>query len=677
MKNLTRNVLILTCFTIALPYSRLMAQEEMVGETPTKTGKQAHTHIDNRPLTEDQKILHVLNRLGFGPRPGDVARVKKIGLKEYIREQLNPDTIPDEAVEAKVAAFDTLHMSASEIADMERAVQMSNQNLLKLQSDLAKRGAMAGSDAIQMAINTAQTGAPVKPAQQLQRAIDIYANATPEERRMLDEGREARLHANLAGTQLVSNKIVRACESNRQLFEVMVDFWSNHFNIDASKVRGAKVVDEQMVIRPHVLGKFSEILADSATSAAMMLYLDNAQSTAAQNLDTNRRPLLDITLPQLQLAVMRTQAQAIQLYSRVRQLAKTQSITEEDALKKIQQQQRQVAVQRRGLNENYARELMELHTLGVEGGYTQHDVTEVARCLTGWGVKGGRYASEFEFHPNQHDKGEKVVLGTTIPAGGGIEDGKTVLALLANNPSTVRFISTKLCRRFVSDNPPPSLVDRCTATWKRTDGDIREVLNTIFTSREFFGRAAYQAKIKSPFEYVVSAVRATGGSVIAQPVQPAPAFAGPAVKPTPITINIYSPNGSGQTNQRLLSGQISLLGEPLYDYGFPTGYTEMSTQWVSTGALISRINFALNLVNGKMIDVDLTQSVITPSVMADNRPGNLVKSMATELLGTGVSDQTRSTIESQISSTATVRPSANDVRRVASLLLGSPEFQRR
>jgi len=644
---------------------------------PQKPASVPKVKVDNRPLSEDQKILHVLNRLGFGARPGDVEKVRKTGLKNYIEQQLNPEKISDEALDKKTASFETLKLSGLEIAEMERAVLMSNQRIQRLQSEMAQRGAMEASGAIQGAITNAQTGTPPNPAQQVRGARQLYQNATPEERKQLEEGRMAREKVNRSGSDLVMNKIIRAAESEKQLFEVMVDFWSNHFNIDATKVRASKIVDEQQVIRPNALGKFRDLLNASATSAAMMLYLDNAQSVAAQ--ETALRPIqrnpANFTFEQVKQAAERGVPVARQMMDRLTDRAKTEGVTEEELYKRMQQiQQRPAQAQKRGLNENYARELLELHTLGVDGGYTQKDVTEVARCLTGWGTRGGRYSGEFEYHAAQHDRGEKVVLGKTIPAGGGIEDGKQVLDILVSHPSTMRFISSKICRRLVADDPPKKLVDRCVETWKKTDGDIREIVRTIATSPEFFSRSVYKSKIKSPFEYVVSSVRATGSTVVLPPADNAP---GAGLRMLGAGINVFAPNGSGQINTKLLAGQIGTLGQPLFNYGFPTGYPEDSSKWVSSGALIGRINFALGLLDGRINDVELNRSLLEPKEMEGKPVSVQIDTMAKVVLGGEITASTRATLLKQLQSSVLEETSTPDARRIASLLLGSPDFQRR
>lgn len=627
-----------------------------------------------KPLTEEQRIVHALNRLGFGPRPGDIERVQKLGLKTYIQQQLHPETLKDDTVAKKTAGYEALKLTGLEIAELERGVQRNNARLLQLQSQLAQRGATGASQAIQNGVAAAQTGTPPPPQQQAQGIMEVMRNATPEERKQLEEGRMARQRVNDAGSQLVMNKLVRAVESEKQLQEVLVDFWSNHFNIDATKVRAAKVTDEEQAIRPHVLGKFSELLKASAHSAAMMLYLDNAQSVAAQPEQPQGRfgAQRQFSFDQVKQGALNGIPAANQLMARVREIAKNQNISEEEAYKRLTSQgmpNRPALAQRQraGLNENYAREVMELHTLGVDGGYTQKDVTELARCLTGWGVRGGRYGGEFEFHANLHDRNAKEVLGVKFPVGGGQEEGEKMLDVLASHPATMKNISTKLCRRFVSDNPPASLVNKCVATWQKTDGDIREILATIFSSPEFNSAAAFKSKVKSPFEFVVSAARALGATVeTAPPAAPGP-FGG--MRPA-VGINIFAPNGSGQTNQRLLAGQVGLLGQPLFNYAFPTGYPEESSKWVSSGALIGRINFALALVNGRISDIDLTSSL--PISETPNKPTPaMIELLGEQLTGTPLSAATRKTLQKQ------TEGDEFSAKRLAALILGSPEFQRR
>jgi len=479
----------------------------------------------------------------------------------------------------------------------------------------------------------------------------LYAYATPEERDQIKQilaerdksGRKEALQA--ADRQLSVAKAVRATESNQQLYEVMCDFWSNHFNIDIRKnqCRVLKVADERDVIRKHALGKFRDLLGASAHSPAMLVYLDNFQNVAPQPDNPRREKIRQAMLDKA--AANNAQnplAQAVIVNARPKQ----------------------------GVNENYGREIMELHTLGVDGGYTQKDVQEVARCLTGWSVGNARQGSpgEFVFNARRHDNGEKVVLGQTIPAGGGEQDGEKVLDILASNPATMRFISTKLCRRLFSDNPPESLVNRCAATWKRTDGDIREIVRTIVTAPEFSTRQAYRQKIKSPFEYAVSSVRALGGTFDLSPVALQRA-------------RYNQKNGGGGdyftiTQGRTLVGQIGVMGEPLYQFQAPTGWPEDSRKWVSTGALVSRLNFALGLMRGDLIEVQLPEMPIPTG----SDPGSIVNAVTSEVLQGDVSPSTRATLLRQANAeVADNSPAAGQTleKRLTALVLGAPEFQRR
>ena len=354
---------------------------------------------------------------------------------------------------------------------------------------------------------------------------------------------------------LAAAKLYRAIWSRRQLQEVLVDFWYNHFNVHFDKGADRLYVHayERDAIRPHVLGKFGDLLAATARHPAMLFYLDNWQSA-----DPN---------------AFRGRA-------------------------------------RRGLNENFARELLELHTLGVDGGYTQRDVIEVARCFTGWTIRTPRLGGGFEFNARWHDRGEKVVLGTKIPAGGGIEDGERVLELLARHPATARHIARQLAERFVSDQPPAKLVERMARQYMETSGDLREVLKTMFRSKEFFSREAYRAKVKSPLETVVSAVRA-------------------------LDADVNRPAGLIQV--------LARLGQPLYRKPEPTGYSNAGAEWVSSAALLARMNFAIALAGNRVPGVRVEPAKIV-------LPAELPEAVA--------------------------KAEDEPAKRVG-LWLGSPEFQRR
>ncbi len=604
--------------------------------TTTQTG-----FTDNTPLTEEQKIVHALNRLGFGPRPGDVDRVKAMGLSAYIDRQLNAPVGGDPAVEAKLAPFPILAQSNAELATAYYTNLRAGVEAKQLQGKIAER--MQGSGQEMMSPEE-MAESPEKRAENMRK---MYAAATPEEREKLQamrknrqkEGRKDGIQD--ASRALQVAKVVRATESENQLHEVMSDFWGNHFNIDIRKnqCRVLKVADEREVIRKNALGSFRDLLGASAHSPAMMVYLDNASNVAPQP-DNPRR-------------------------EKMRQAYMDRMAKEGDPLT-----QAVVASKRgkQGINENYAREIMELHTLGVDGGYTQKDVQEVARCLTGWGVgnprNGGR--GEWAFNAKSHDNGEKTVLGVTIPANGGAADGEKVLDLLASHPATMKYVSTKLCKRFVADEPPASLVNKCVATWQRTDGNIREIVRTIVTSPEFYGRAAYRQKIKSPFEYAVSSVRAVGGTFD---------LSRGGLQNTKLALNKGGGLGSTALN-RTLAGQVTTMGQPLYQHQAPTGYPEDSRKWVSSGALVSRLNFALGLMRGDLIEVRIP----TRTTASGTDSASIVNTVTNEILNGDVSPATRATLLKQANAAVSEDSAVSGQsleQRLTALVLGSPEFQRR
>jgi uncharacterized protein (DUF1800 family) len=443
-----------------------------------------------RQPADDQAIVHVLNRIGFGPRIGDIERVRAAGLDRYIDEQLRPERISDAALAPRLAGLTTIGMSADELTERFERPLMEARRQRK-----------------QDAKNDPDAAAPKPP--------------NPAQR-----------EASRVVTELGEQKILRAVYSERQLQEVLTDFWFNHFNVDARKNRERFLLTEyeRDVIRPRVFGSFRDLLGATAKSPAMLFYLDNWLSADPNAPQPRRRQPAD----------------------------------------------NGAAAPPRGLNENYARELMELHTLGVDGGYTQTDVTEVARALTGWTIVPPREGSGFRFAPRLHDNGEKVVLGHVIKAGGGESDGEQVLDILAAHPSTARFIATKLARRLVADVPPPALVDRAAARFRQTHGDLREVTRTILTSPEFRSPSVYQAKMKTPFEFVVSALRATGTDV---------------------------------GDAKPLLRQLEQLGMPLYMCQPPTGYKDAADAWISTGAIVSRLNYAMSLARA---DANLAQRLGSP-----------------------------------------------------------------
>jgi uncharacterized protein (DUF1800 family) len=424
--------------------------------------------------------------------------------------------------------------------------------------------------------------------------------------------------------ELAMAKVARAIYSERQLQQVMDDFWFNHFNVFAGKGEDRWFLTsyERDVIQPHAMGKFKDLLTATAKSPAMLFYLDNflsADPRAAQRIAAER---------------------ASRQYRR--------GGFGRPWPPRVPPQQQQAKKNVRGLNENYGRELMELHTLGVDGGYTQKDVTEVARCFTGWTIEKPREHADFKFDERLHDPDPKTVLGRKIHAGG-MKDGEQVIELLARHPSTAKFISTKLARRFVSDTPPQSLVTRMAQTFQSSDGDIRAVLKTMIYSPEFWSREAYRAKIKTPFELVVSTARALRSDV-----------------DTPMALVQWT-------------GRI---GEPLYQCQPPTGYAGKSDAWVNTGALLNRLNFSLalagNRVRGSRSDVG---SLLGPE--ADGNAKGALNRAVQVFLGGQTAPTTVETLEKQLENPQIVQAKLDDpVRRVdlgvvAGLVLGAPEFQRR
>jgi uncharacterized protein (DUF1800 family) len=624
---------------------------------------------DNTPLTEQQKIVHLLNRAAFGPRPGDVDRVKAMGINAYIDEQLHPERISDAAIVAKLAPLNLLQMPNEELTQGYYDALKNGKELKVLQAKIERQTKTQNAD------NTAMMDEET-PEKKRQKVMTLLRDMTPEERTRAQELMQgAKGKGAYTGTpQLIVAKTIRAVESPRQLQEVMVDFWTNHFNIDARKnaCRVLKVSDDRDVIQKYTFAHFRDLLEASAKSPAMLVYLDNAQSTGEQTADP---------------AVQEQQKRNIQ------RLQRQAALGNEKAKKNLARlQEAQAKVKKRkpaGLNENYAREIMELHTLGVDGGYTQKDVTEVARCLTGWTIE--RNTGTFKFDPRRHDNGEKVVLGQTIPAGGGIEDGEKVLDMLASSPATMKHVSYQLCQRLVADEPPASLVNKCVATWKSTSGDMREIVRTILTSPEFNSRAAYRQKIKSPFEYAVSSARAVGATYVfntpeGRPRQRARQGAA-AFGLVGKTGNAYN----GNANVQFLPGQVAVMGQPLFQFQPPTGYPEDSRKWVSSGALISRLNFSLALTRGKIGDLDLTQMHDT---LLNGGQGitatQYVSRLADALLSGDVSPATRATLLKEaksltetngaVATTASNTPTGTDretAQKLVALVLGSPEFQRR
>jgi uncharacterized protein (DUF1800 family) len=522
--------------------------------------------------SDDKAFAHVLNRITFGPTRDDMARLGQIGIQRYIEEQLHPERIADESVNGRLAALATIGLSEDEIVARYEVPQLQARRERRRQE--LEREASAE-----------------RPAKEAARE-DPRSNLPPE---MMQR-------ANQLVRELSEQKLLRAVYSERQLQEVLTDFWFNHFNVDARKGRARFMLTtyERDAIRPYVLGA-------TAKSPAMLFYLDNWMSADPNgpHADAQGRSPARLGRGSLGGPFPRGPDGAD---NPARRMA-------------------------RGLNENYGRELMELHTLGVDGGYSQNDVTEVARAFTGWTIQNPMQGGGFRFEPRIHDDGEKIVLGHRIKAGGGQRDGEQVLDLLTAHPSTARFIATKLVRRFVSDTPPAALVDRAAARFSQTNGDLREVMRTILISPEFLSPEAYHAKVKTPFEFLTSALRATGADI---------------------------------QNAAPLVRVMQQMGMPLYLCQPPTGYKDTSDAWVNAGALVNRMNTGLQLASGQLLGVSIDHSGLLRS--HDSAP-DLAAARTTfvqAMLGNDVSPTTLETIAK-----------AETVAQMAALTLGSPEFQRR
>ena len=641
-------------------------------------------------LTDDQKVLHVLSRLGFGARPGDLEKVKAIGLQKYIDQQLDPQLIPDTLAENKVRGLDSVRMTTSELF-----AKYPNPGALLQQLEGGRAAQARNQQQRPQAAN-----APVAPQEEAAMTQDEQR----ERRQKINElyrKYDLRPAAQLV-PQIVSNRVLRAVYSERQLQEVMVDFWQNHFNVFAGKaaVRWYIPSYERDVLRKNALGNFKDLVTGSAQHPAMLFYLDNFQSAApvtpnaAANANIQRlerliqsgRPLPEQARERLKRQFNLDDAQ---LDQRLKEMRGSGTVS-------LRPQQNQ-----RGINENYARELMELHTLGVDGGYTQKDIVEVAKAFTGWTIadpRGYRRAAAamiqgneeerfnqiqrrmgipddvesggFFFNQRMHDNGSKIVLGQTINEGG-IKDGLKVIDVLVSHPSTAKHIARKLAVKFVSDKPSEDLVKRVANVFSGSKGDIKATLKALFSDKEFFAPENYRAKIKTPFELAVSSIRALGGDTNAGPSMVA---------------------------------MLNKLGEVPYGYQAPTGYPDTAEDWVNTGALLERMNYAVaiasNRIPGSRVNLarygakdkaKLLDTAIASILHGEISPGtrsNLEKQMKQPLpvvkAGTDTDDemdvpnmrggQPGGANQRQA---RLIEPSGDpEVFKVVSLVLGTPEFQR-
>jgi uncharacterized protein (DUF1800 family) len=727
----------LVCLSLACAVPQLLARKKEKDKTASSASDQ-------------RRALHALNRLTFGPRPGDVQQVMAMGVDQWIDLQLHPEKIDDSALVSRLEPMRTLRMSTREIAadfpDPQEINQVMNGKramptdparravfevqLARLQ-DRKDRKEEAGKNAVSTpapdkasektgdasveapataanaapdaasgaaespttsgtmtdangamnsaAMNSSAAGsdntmaaaAPAKPTrEEEERArrdepprtdpeIQRLSSLPPDQRfkeilsmsptelvafadsvrggkgQQVVEGMTPRQKetvlalnypAGVVTGELTQAKLLRAIYSQRQLEEVMTDFWCNHFNVFVGKGFDRLMLTsyERDVIRPHTLGKFEDLLVATAKSPAMLFYLDNWLSVGPGS-------------------------------------ARALGVPEHPGTYGNRYPPRPNAGKRpSGLNENYGRELLELHTLSVNGGYSQRDVTEVAKVFTGWTIENPAIGGGFKFDPRMHEPGPKFVLGHRIKPKGE-DEGLEVLHRLATSPRTAHFISLKLAERFVSDDPPPALVDRMAKTFLKKKGDIREVLNTLFHSPEFWDDGTYRAKVKTPLEFVASAVRATGAEV-----------------------EDASP----------LARQLNNMGMPLYGAQPPTGYSMKAETWVSSSALLNRMNFALAFTSGRIkgVKVDAAQLAGNNSSAADS--GVTLSTLEASLIAGGVSKQTHDSIVAQIEAAgkngaqkspdnkAAPRKPDNAARppeasTIAGLLLGSPEFQRR
>ena len=646
---------------IAIPV--LAAVLVMAASVPPAVSKKKSDPSSTAQLDERKRAAHALNRLTFGPRPGEAERVLAMGVDRWVDEQLHPEKIDDRALEARLAPFRTLRMDAREMVEafppppvvkaVERGRQplppdpaqraVYEQQIDRLRRREGKQAAAAipatgvdsdsGDDTTMRADDDARMQGlnDLEPDKRFKAILDLPYEQRRAVSTSIRSGKRADLLEGMTANQkealealtnpqrvvsdeLTQGKLLRAIYSERQLEEVLTDFWFNHFNVYMGKGADRYLLTsyERDVIRPHVLGKFEDLLVATAQSPAMLFYLDNWLSVGPNSDRANGK--------------------------RDQPGSKKKSRDTKDKTTRV----KEAKGKRGGLNENYGRELMELHTLGVNGGYTQADVTEVARVFTGWTLRQPGQGGGFTYDERMHEPGDKRVLGHRIKPDGE-KEGLEVLHLLTRQPATAKFICTKLATRFVADDPPPALVERMTKTFLKKDGNLREVMKTLLHSPEFWSVDAYRAKVKTPLEFVASAARATGAEV--------------------------SDSGA-------LVRQLQNLGMPLYGMQPPTGYPMKAEAWVNSAALLGRMNFALAFAAGKLKGVRMD----TPNPPEANDAGEAVLALEQSLVGGEISQRTHDTILQQVQESEKARRKPDEQARLTmatGLLLGSPEFQRR
>src|SRR5258706_4384316 len=560
-----------------------------------------------RQLSEDQRIAHALSRLTFGARPGDFERVKAMGVNAFINEQLDPDSLDVSAVIARLKKLPTLGMATPVIIEQYTppkppvvpspvpskspdATDTKNPSPLNSSSPLGQIPQLASPNMsspqseMRMDAKKEEEGRMSAPSE-TRKAPDMMA--TPRDLQTIPSAPKptpAPKNPQMVVTELQRAKLLRAVYSERQLYEMMVDFWENHFSIFANKDDDRYLLTgyDRETIRPFAMGRFRDLLGATAHSPAMLFYLDNLRSSVP-------RPY----------AATKTKPAGID----------------------------------GGVNENYARELMELHTLGVDGGYTQKDMQEVARCFTGWTIQKPNEQGLFLYRPGLHDDGEKIVLGHRILPGGGPGDGERVLDILATHPATAPFIATKLSRRFISDETPQSITCRAAAGILETDGSIRETLRAIVTSPEFFSTTAYRAKMRSPFEYVAASMRALNAET---------------------------------DGDRPVLDAIGRMGQPVFGRITPDGYADRAYQWLSSGAMISRFNFASGLATNRIKGTKIDLARLLSGVDEAKKDSVATKFISLAVSG-DLSSRTRAALEKILQSGPAVNPTASAVDSGANL----------
>jgi uncharacterized protein (DUF1800 family) len=575
-------------------------------------------HLPITELTEDQAILHALNRLGYGPRPEDVERVRAMGLEKWIDQQLHPESIDDSALDHRLEKYPTIKQSSSKLLEEYPPPAQA-----------AKREGVTKEEYKQEMTEKRREAV----AQMAETGNDNMDKAQQQLDKMVGPGRIV--------AELSMAKVDRAIYSDRQLEAVMEDFWFNHFNIFANKGADKWMLTSYVrdTIRPHTMGKFQDLLTATAKSPAMLFFLDNWQSVDPVAFKEHQ--------PEIAMRRSRYYGAFAGGYPATPGTFPGPATSAPGG----QGQGQGKAAQRqqdRGLNENYGREVMELHTVGVDTGYTQEDVIEMARCLTGWTVREPRRDPEYIFKPEFHAQGKKVVMGHTFNYGGE-KDGEEALKMLAADPHTAHFISNELARHFVSDDPPQALVDRMAKEYEASGGDIRSVLRAMIYSPEFWSKKAYRAKVKTPFELVASTARSLNADV-----------------------EISLP----------LAQWVGRMGEPLFLCQPPTGYSDKSSTWVNTGALLNRLNFALAFSSGKLAGTSVD---LGPMYGADSSkdPEVALQRSVQVFLGGQVDPQTIQTLETRLGDPQILQAKLDDpVKQVnegllSGLVLGTPEFQRR